>query len=119
MLYCLQSLHSMQVNVGEVCRSYRGAAKVGIVELGIGEDSIAEVSIAEVGIVEIGLYLRMLLSPHIPNICSLLEHAKVLQVCQLVHLLCSALIIEGCRHDCKYFSFCFSSGDGSPLVLLT
>jgi hypothetical protein len=60
----------------------------------------------------------MLPSPRIPNLWPLLQHFKLVLIYHIDYLLCSAFIIERCGHDCKHFSFRFSRGDGSPLVLL-
>jgi hypothetical protein len=173
MLYCLQSLHSTQIDTIELCppdcstaevgTAEVGFAEVGFAEVSTGEVSIVEVSIVEVSNVEVGtaevgiaevstaeigiaeggideggitevgsvevgkaevgtseirLYLWMLLSPYIPNFPSLSEHVKLVLVCHVVHLLCSALIIERCGYVFKHFFSCFSIGDESPLVLV-
>ena len=131
MFYCLQSSHSAQIDINEVCppdcntaevgmvevsagevgMAEAGVAKVGMAEAGVTEVCIVEICIVEICIAEIGSYLGMLLSPCIPNDLPLLEQVKMLLDCQVVNLLCSALIIERCGYDCKHCSFCLSSGD--------
>src|SRR5260221_1735974 len=143
MFYCLQSPHSTQIDIIKLCQFDFSTTEVGITEVGIAEVGIAEVGIAEVGNAEVGkaevdfaevgsdevrttevgtaeiwLCCWMLLSPCIPNTWPLLQHFKLVLICHVDYLLCSALIIERCGYDCKHFSFCFSSGDASPLVLL-
>src|SRR5260221_366184 len=112
-----------EVGIGEVGTSEGGFAEVGLAEVGLSEGGFAEVGLAKVGLAEVGtaevrLCCWMLLYPRIPNIPSLSEYVELVLICHVDYLLCSALIIERCGYDCKHFSFCFSSGDASPLVLL-
>src|SRR6266568_3121030 len=82
-------------------------AEVGSAEVGSAEVGSAEVGSAEVGSVEVGVYIWMLFSPCIPVFYSLPEKIKLLLVCHMVvHLFCSALIIERCRPICKFTFFC-------------
>src|SRR5260221_712058 len=143
MFYCLQSPHSTQIDIIKLCQFDFSITEVGITEVGIAEVGIAEVGTAEVGNAEVGkaevdfaevgsdevrttevgtaeiwLCCWMLLSPCIPNTWPLLQHFKLVLICHVDYLLCSALIIERCGYDCKHFSFCFSSGERSPLVLI-
>src|SRR5258708_7521637 len=153
MFYCLQSPHSAQVVVTELCPPYcskdeigtaeigtaevskaevskaevgtaevgieeGGIAEGGIAEMGTAEVSKAEVSTAEVGVAEVGLCSWMLLSPCIPSVWPLPQSFQLVLICHVEYLLCSDLIIERCGYVCKHFSFCFSSEDRSPLVLL-
>jgi hypothetical protein len=117
MLYCLQSLHGAQIDVSELCPRDSSTAEVGIAEVSKTEVGTAEVGTAEVSIAEVRLCCWMLLSPRIPSVWPLLQHFQLVLICHVDYLLCSALIIERCRYDCKHFSFCFSSGERSPLAL--
>src|SRR6266702_959972 len=108
----IQSFYRTQVYVTEGCPSNVSIAKVSISEVGsvevsYEEGSSAEVGSAEVGSVEVGVYIWMLFSPCIPVFYSLPEKIKLLLVCHMVvHLFCSALIIERCRPICKFTFFC-------------
>ncbi len=95
-----------------------GTAEEGTAEVGVAEVGIAEVGIAEVGMAEVRLCSWMLLSPCIPSVWPLPQYFQLVLICHVEYLLCSDLIIERCGYVCKHFSFCFSSEDRSPLVLL-
>ena len=98
---------SAEVGSAEVGSPEASIAEVGSAEVGSAEVGSAEVGVAEVGSVEVGVYIWMLFSPCIPVFYSLPEKIKLLLVCHMVvHLFCSALIIERCRPICKFTFFC-------------
>ena len=107
-----------EVGTGEVGTVEISMVEISMVEAGMVEVGTVEVDKAEVGKAEVRLCCFMQLSPRIPTVSSLLEYVKLVLICHVGYLLCSALIIERCGYDCKHVSFCFSSGDRSSLVLV-
>ncbi len=113
----------VEVGTAEVGIKKGGLAEVGKAEVGTAEVSASEVGTTEVGTAEVGMaeirsYLWMLLFPGIPSVPSLPEHVKLVLICHVIHLLCSALIIERCGCVCKHCSLCFFIGDGRHLALV-
>ncbi len=98
---------SAEVGSAEVGKDEVGSNEVGSNEVGSNEDGFAEVGSAEDGFAEFNEYLWMLLSPCIPGLYSLPEKIMLLLIGHtVVHLLCSAFIIERHRPICKMTPFC-------------
>ena len=59
-------------------------------------------SLGKIGSTQVNRELRMLLSPGIPDLRTLLEKTKLMSICQINHLLSLAILYKYCGEDSVY-----------------